>query len=107
MVDVANDATNSSSRTLKKILSGIIENPALMNIYKEQFIIPRRKVLGQIIEKGIKRGEIDRDITIDHLIDNVGGSYFYTVLINDEQISADVWLERIKPIIMNGIAPKR
>ncbi|MFT9816080.1 TetR/AcrR family transcriptional regulator [Lysinibacillus sp. NPDC056185] len=107
MVDVANDAAISSPHTLKKIVSGMIENPALMEVYKEQFIIPRRKVLIEIIEKGIERGEIDRDINIDHLIDIIGGSYFYTILINDEQISADAWIERIKPIIVNGIAPKK
>lgn len=106
MVEVANDAANSSASAFRKLLAGLMQTPALMDIYKEQFILPRRNVLKQIIEKGIARGQIKADINIDHLIDIIGGSYFYTVIINDEPISADAWLERIQPIIMHGIAPE-
>lgn len=107
MVEVADDATQSSTVAFKKILAGLMENPMLMNIYKEQFVFPRRNALKQIIEKGIVRGQIRKDVQIDHLIDIIGGSYFYTILMNDEPISADIWLARIKPIIMEGISPNQ
>ena len=104
MIGVANDATQSPA-AFKKILAGLMESPALLNVYKKQFIVPRRNALKQIIEKGIDRGQIRKDIDIDPLIDIVGGSYFYTVLMNDKPVTVDDWLERIKPIIMDGIAP--
>lgn len=106
MVEVVDGATQSSSAAFKKILAGLMESPTLMEVYKEQFILPRRHALKQIIEKGIERDQIRKDVNIDHLIDIVGGSYFYTILINDEPLTVDAWLERIKPIIMNGITPR-
>lgn len=105
MVKVAEDATQSSTTAFKKILAGLMESPVLMDIYKEQFIVPRRNALKQIIEKGIEQGQIRKDVQIDHLIDVIGGSYFYTILMNDEPMSAEIWLARIKPIIMEGISP--
>ncbi len=107
MAEVANDAAQSSTAAFKRILAGLMENPALMAIYKEQFILPRRKALKQIIEKGIARRQIREDINIDNLIDMVGGSYFYTILINDAPISADIWLEKMKPILTDGITPRK
>lgn len=105
MVEVATNVTRSTT-AFKRILASLVESPALMNVYKNQFILPRRDALKQIIEKGIKLGQIREDIQIDSLIDIVAGSYFYTVMVNDDQISAREWLRKIKPIIMEGIAPK-
>jgi len=107
MVDITADTIQANTDAFKKILSGLMNSPTLMEVYKEQFIIPRREALKQIIEKGIKRGEINDNINIDHLIDIIGGSYFYSIIINDEPITTEVWVERIKPIILNGIAPEK
>src|SRR5690625_5248100 len=96
MVDITADTIQANTDAFKKILSGLMNSPTLMEVYKEQFIIPRREALKQIIEKGIKRGEINDNINIDHLIDIIGGSYFYSIIINDEPITTEVWVERIK-----------
>lgn len=105
MVEVTNEATKSSD-SFKRLLTGLVDSPALMEVYKEQFILPRREALRKIIEKGIERGEIHQDTNGDILIDIVVGSYFYNVLMNDAQASIQSWLEKIKPIILGGIGPK-
>src|SRR5690625_7775296 len=83
MMKLTYEPVQSNSNAFKKIFSGLIDSPTLMEVYKEQFIIPRREALKSIIEKGIKRGEIKDDINIDYLIDIIAGSYFYTIIINE------------------------
>jgi|SRR5690625_1359659 len=107
MVKVANDVALSSPTVLKRLMAGLLESPLLMEIYKEKFILPRRKVLNHIIERGIEKGQIRPDINIEYLIDIIGGSYLYNLLINDEQVNVHEWLKEIKPIIKTGITPNQ
>lgn len=106
MLKVANDAAQSSPTVLKRLMAGLLESPVLMNIYKEKFIRPRREVLNHIIKRGIEAGQIRPDVNIEHLIDIISGSYMYNLFINDESIHVHEWLEKIKPIMRNGITPE-
>lgn len=106
MADVADQASGSSVQAMRKVLAGLMGSPALMDVYKAQFVNPRRNVLTQIIKKGVTRGEIRQDIDIDNLINIVGGSYFYTILMNETPPSTEEWLKHITPIMLEGIAPR-
>ncbi|HLR04017.1 MAG TPA: TetR/AcrR family transcriptional regulator [Virgibacillus sp.] len=97
---------NAPFSAIKKVTAGLMEYPALMDVYREQFINPRYQVLHDILEKGIQRGELREDIDVTGVIQVVGGSYFYTFFLMDTPLSIDDWLAKIKPIIMQGVAPR-
>lgn len=105
LVFVTDDATNTSTITMSKLFAGLIDSPELMEVYKEQFILPRRQALKQIIEKGKERGEIRHDVNPDHLIDIIGGTFLYNTFINNEPLSVDSSFKKMMPIIMKGITP--
>lgn len=104
MASVVDKATTTTtSNAVKKVLAGFIDSPALMEVYQEQFVKPRYQVLSEILKKGIARGELRPDINVTHVIQIIGGSYFYSLLMMDGSLSIDDWLAKIKPIIMHGI----
>lgn len=98
---------NASFSAIKKVIAGLMESPALMDVYREQFIEPRYQVLHDILYKGIERGELRADIDVTNVIQVVGGSYFYTFFLMESPLSIDDWLAKVKPIIMQGLAPER
>lgn len=105
--DLVNSMTdNAPIDAIKKVIAGLMESPVLMEVYKEQFIYPRYQVLREILEKGMARGELRTDIDVTHVIQLIGGSYLYSMILMDHSMSIDDWLTQIKPMILDGLGPR-
>lgn len=53
----------------------------------------------------LERGDLRADIDVTNVIQIVGVSYFYTFFLMTSPLSIDDWLAKVKPIIMQGVAP--
>lgn len=55
-------------------------NPALMELFRERMIEPRRDVLRELLERGISEGQLRRETDIDRTIDLFFGALFFATL---------------------------
>lgn len=85
-----------------KIMTGIIENPQLMDVYRRHFILPRRNAFLSILERGKRRGEIRQEADSDTIVEMIVGAYFYSSIIFPKETSHS--LHETITTIMKGIA---
>jgi AcrR family transcriptional regulator len=64
---------SKSGRCMHRMLGEMRDNPALLNIYRQQVLEPRRRVVREILTRGIDRGELNPDIDIEVAIDMMVG----------------------------------
>jgi len=74
----------------------------LADNYRQRYFIPRRKVSYQILERGVKRGELRSDLDIELCLDLIYGPIFYRLLITGEPID-DAFVGGIVNYVLNGI----
>ena len=55
-------------------------NPALMELFRERMIAPRRDVLRKLLERGISEGQLRRTMDIERTIDLFFGALFFATL---------------------------
>jgi Tetracyclin repressor-like, C-terminal domain len=65
----------------------------------------RRAALHEVLERGVARGDLDRDLDFELALDVLGGPLFYRLLITggpiDEQLA-----QGVVDLILTGFAPK-
>lgn len=69
----------SGSRGMGTIGTLLVEQrhcPELIRLFRKRIIRPRRKLIAQVIERGIQRGQIRAGADIDLVVDLLAGSYF-------------------------------
>ena len=68
-------------RLLPRALSVAQTNPAVFEVYRERLIAPRLKVIRQLIERAIERGEVRADLDPQLVVDMFTGALFFRMLI--------------------------
>jgi AcrR family transcriptional regulator len=56
-----------------RIISLAAANPAFMEILYRHHIAPRRRIVAQILQRGIERGELRADLDVDGVVNLFGG----------------------------------
>lgn len=74
----------------------------LAEIYREAYFKPRRNISKEILERGIKRGELKEDLDIELAIDLLWGPMFYRVLITGASVE-DSFVEALVNSVFDGI----
>ncbi|MFL0198522.1 TetR/AcrR family transcriptional regulator [Clostridium sp. WILCCON 0269] len=77
-------------------------DPKLADIYRKAYFKPRRNISKQILERGISRGELKKDLNIELSIDLIWGPVFYRLLITGE-ILDDIFVRNLINYIFEGI----
>jgi hypothetical protein len=81
-------------------------SPALARATREGFLAGRRAALRVVLERGVGRGELRRDLDLELALDVLGGPLFYRLLITggpiDERLASGV-----VDLIMRGFGPTR
>ena len=44
-------------------------NPKLLALFRERMVLPRRKIVGRVLDRGIERGEIRPDVNVERVLD--------------------------------------
>lgn len=88
------------------VLSEIIAegqfDPKLADIYRKAYFKPRRSISKQILERGISRGELRKDLNMELTIDLIWGPVFYRLLITGEVID-DIFVKNLMNYVFEGI----
>jgi AcrR family transcriptional regulator len=83
MVDaLAETVTAPNYRKLVARLAGSVPNcPALMSIYWTNYLVPRRQMVRELLERARARGLLREDSDPEILLDLIGGAIMYHLLI--------------------------
>jgi len=94
---------------LPRVLAGLCmelqRNPEMAAMYRERFVLPRRRVARQVLRRGIGRGEIRPDADPDDLLDAIVGPIFYRQLISARSMTRRD-LEHLVDLVLAGATPR-
>lgn len=96
------------STLMRNMQSQIQSSPELWQRYYDTFIVSRRRVLGEILERGIANGEIRAELgaDLDLLIDMVVGPLLTrTFQRPDDPVEEDL-IERLVAVLLEGMRPR-
>lgn len=77
-------------------------DPKVAEAYRTIYFKPRRNISKQILERGISRGELRKDLNIEVSIDLIWGPVFYRLMITGEIIDS-TFVENIVNYVLEGI----
>lgn len=77
-------------------------DPEVAIAYRTRYFAPRRMSARQILERGIKRGELKSDLDLELGIDLVFAPLFYRMLITGAEIDAP-FIEKVVSSALEGI----
>ncbi len=96
------------STLMRNMQSQIQSSPELWQRYYDTFIVSRRRVLGEILQRGIANGEIRAELgtDLDLLIDMVVGPLLTrTFQRPDDPVEEDL-VERLVAVLLEGMGPR-
>jgi AcrR family transcriptional regulator len=90
---------------MPSLVAAMRKSPELARTVREGFLAGRRAALGEVLERGVARGDLDPDLDYELALDVLGGPLFYRLLITgapiDEQLA-----EGVVELILRGFAPQ-
>jgi AcrR family transcriptional regulator len=84
--NLANFLTTSDGRVITELIGEGQCNFKLAEAYRLRYFNPRRLDSRRMLEKGIKRGELKKDLDLELCIDLIYGPLFYRLLVTGEKI---------------------
>ncbi|GMX62331.1 TetR/AcrR family transcriptional regulator [Paenibacillus elgii] len=77
-------------------------DPGLAEAYRTRYFQPRRSEASQLLEKGIRRGELKKNLDIGLCIDLLYGPIFYRLLVTGEKLD-DAYVQQLVMNAFEGI----
>ena len=108
VIQVSNLASFLTSREGKVINELIAEGQfdvKLAEEYRARYFNPRRLDSRRILERGVQRGELKKDLDIELCIDLIYGPLFYRLLVTGEKID-EVFIKTLIHYALEGIQVK-
>ncbi|KHD36623.1 TetR family transcriptional regulator [Clostridium acetobutylicum] len=78
--------TSRKGSVITEIIAEGQYDTKLADTYRKAYFTPRRSISKKILERGILRGELKKDLNIEVIIDLIWGPVFYRLLITGEKI---------------------
>lgn len=94
--------TSRKGNVITEIIAEGQYDTKLADIYREAYFTPRRDISKQILQRGISRGELRKDLNIEVSIDLIWGPIFYRLLITGEVID-DAFIKKLINYAFEGI----
>ena len=96
-----------SGKIFPRLLSAGIENPRLLQRYREQVLDPRRQLFLDVVERGIAEGLIRPDVDPGHAVDLVVGPMVYRNLIRHDPPPGPDLAARIVDDVLVALRPSK
>jgi AcrR family transcriptional regulator len=72
---------SSSGRVFTEFLAEAQSDPEFAALFRERFLIPRRKAAGELLDRAIKRGEIDHTLDRELVLDLIFGPMVLRLMV--------------------------
>jgi len=107
--DILEHATNMARFTRSREGSILLEiigegqvDSALAEAFRTRYVQPRRLEVHGILEEGLRRGELNKDLDFALFTDLIYGSIFYRLLVSGDRID-DHYVEQLVTHVFEGI----
>ncbi len=77
----------ATGRALVALIAQSQHDPATATALHERFIDPRRTTAGNVLRRGIARGELRPDLDVDTAIDTLYGALYYRLLVSGDPLT--------------------
>jgi AcrR family transcriptional regulator len=91
-----------TARLLVGLCMELQRNPEIGQLYRERLAGPRRQVIIGILQRGIDRGELRADITVEDAVDLLVGPLFYRQLVG-AQAPDRAAIRRLVDLVVAGV----
>jgi AcrR family transcriptional regulator len=78
-------------------------DPRLVELFRERMVLPRRQIVREAIESGIRYGQIRADIDVERVLDLLLGALFFAVLTGGRPGAQ--WPEQTVDALWPALAP--
>jgi AcrR family transcriptional regulator len=86
------------------IVDEMSRDAELAALARDRFLSGRREALRAVFDRGVKRGDLRRDLDVELALDVLGGPLFYRLLITGGPIDERL-AENVVELILRGFAP--
>ncbi len=93
----------ASGRLMPGLVSAMAQHEEVATAVREAFLAPRRAALREVVERGVKRGELRSDIDRELALDFLGGPLFYRLLITGGPLDESL-AEGTVDVMLRGLA---
>lgn len=109
--DILEHATNMAQFMISREGSIFLEiigegqvDSGLAEAFRTRYIQPRRMEVRTILNRGLQRGELDKDLDIALCTDLIYGPIFYRLLVTGDRVDKS-YVERLVTHVFTGIRP--
>jgi AcrR family transcriptional regulator len=85
------------------LIGGGQTDTELMEAFRENWLMPRRKVASEVFNKGVERGELRSDVDVEVAIDALYSPLFYRLLLRHAPLTED-FVDELVDVVMKGLA---
>jgi AcrR family transcriptional regulator len=78
---------STTGRALIALIAQSQHDPVTATALHERFIVPRRTTAGEVLRRGIARGELRPDLDVDTAIDTLYGALYYRLLVSGDPLT--------------------
>jgi AcrR family transcriptional regulator len=96
-------ARTEFARVLAALVAETHEDPVLARALLERFVAVRRADAALVIERGVARGELRRDVDADIAIDGLYGPLYYRLLVSRARIDT-AFTDALVGQVLDGLA---
>jgi AcrR family transcriptional regulator len=98
--------SNEVTEVMLKLMSARARHPELQEAFLRHVIEPRRRIVAEVLQRGIERGEIRADVDVEVAVDVLMGfvSYRHMVSAGHRRIYIRGGLAGVIDIVLDGIA---
>ena len=93
-------------RIVSAILAAGQSDKDLIAAFRERFLWPRRQEAYATLERGIRRGELRKDVDRDLLLDCLYGPLYMRFLIQHDRLTPE-FVNRLCALVLKGASPAR
>jgi AcrR family transcriptional regulator len=93
-------------RIVSALLGGGQSDRNLIAAFRERFLWPRRKEAYATLQRGIRRGELRKDVDMDLILDSLYGPIYMRFLIRHDNLTPD-FVNHLCELILGGARPQR
>lgn len=93
-------------RIVSAILGGGQSDRELIGAFRKRFLLPRRLEAYATLRRGIRRGELRKDVDMDLVLDSLYGPIYMRFLIRHDKMTPD-FIDRLCKLVLGGAQPSR
>jgi len=98
--------TSPQGRIVSAILAAGQQDKELIAAFRDRFLMPRRREAYATLHRGLRRGELRKDVDPNLLLDSLYGPIYMRFLIQHDRLTPQ-FVDRLCALVLGGARPRR